>query len=107
VPASTDDNDSHRSRLVSREIPRIPFDAYQLQAKVANSIEDAVQVGLIADLADEDAAFIARFEGEPLKGGREVLAQTAADRDPVPGRLHVPSDSLRVDVYLEPGPGEL
>ena len=51
-------------------------------------------MGLIADLADEDAAFIAWFEGEPLEGGREVLAQTAPDHDPVPGRLHVPSDAL-------------
>jgi hypothetical protein len=48
-----------------REIPRIFFDTYQLQAKVANSVKDAVQVGLIADLPDEDAAFIAAFEGEP------------------------------------------
>jgi len=98
---------SSRWLLVNREIPRIFFDAYQLQAKVADSVKDAVQVGLIADLADEDAAFTAWFEGEPLEGGREVLAQTAPDHDPVPGRLHVPSDALWVDIYLEPGPGEL
>lgn len=50
------------------------FHAHQLQAKVANPVKDAVEVGLIADLADEDAAFIARLEGKPLEGGREVPA---------------------------------
>ena len=93
---------SSRCLLVNRAVPRIFFHAYQFQAKVANSVKDAVEVGLIADLSGEDAVFIARFEGKPFEGGREVPAQTAPDRDPVPGRLHVPSDALWVDTHLEP-----
>ncbi len=97
---------SSRCLLANRAAPRIFFHAYQLQTKVANSVKDAVEVGLIADLADEDTVFIARFEGKPFEGGREVPAQTAPDRDPVPGRLHAPSDALWVDTHHEPEPGE-
>jgi multicomponent Na+:H+ antiporter subunit D len=68
--------------------------AHQLQAKVANPVEDAVQMGLIADLADEDGLFVARFHGKTLERGPEVLGQAAPDRDPVPGRLHVSSVAL-------------
>ena len=59
---------SSRCLLVNRAVPRIFVHAYQLQAKVANSVKDAVEVGLIADLAGEDAVFIARFEGKPFEG---------------------------------------
>jgi multicomponent Na+:H+ antiporter subunit D len=68
--------------------------AHQLQAKVANPVEDAVQIGLIVDLADEDGLLAVRFQGKTLESGPEVLGQAAPDRDPVPGRLYVPSDAL-------------
>lgn len=42
-------------------VPRIFFHAYQFQAEVAKSVKDAVKVGLIMDLADEGALFVARF----------------------------------------------
>jgi hypothetical protein len=77
-------------------VPGILFYAHQLQAKVANSAEDTVQVGLIADLADEDGAFVARFQGQPLESGLEMFGQAAPDSDPVPFRLHMPSGALRV-----------
>jgi hypothetical protein len=77
--------------------------AHQLQAKVANLVKDAVQVGLIADLADEGGLFASRFQREPFEGGPEMLGQAAPDGDPVPGRLHVPSEVLRVDPSLGPG----
>jgi hypothetical protein len=77
-----------------RTVPRIFCHAYELQAKVANSVEGAVEVGLIADLADEDALLVARFEGKPLECGREASGQAPPDRDPVTGRLHVPPGAL-------------
>jgi hypothetical protein len=58
--------------------------------------EDAVKVGLVADLADQDGLFVAWFEGQPVESRPETLGQAAPDRDPVPGRLHVPSGALRV-----------
>jgi hypothetical protein len=70
--------------------------AHQLQAKVANSVEDAIQVSLIADLADQDGLFVARFQVKPLESGPEVLGQAPPDRDLVPGGLHVCSDALGV-----------
>jgi len=63
--------------------------AHQLQAEVANPVEDAVQVRLIADLTDEDGLFAAWFQGQPLESGPEALGQAAPDGDPVPGRLHM------------------
>jgi len=42
-------------------VPRIFFHAYQFQAEVAKSVQDAVKVGLIMDLADEGALFVARI----------------------------------------------
>ena len=80
--------------------------AYQFQAKVANSVKDAVEVGLIMDLADEDALFVARLQGKPLECGREACGEAPPDRDPVLGRLHVPPGVLWVDAYLEPKPDE-
>ena len=74
--------------------PGIFCHAYELQAKVANSVEGAVEVGLIADLADEDALLVARFEGKPLECGREASGQAPPDRDPVTGRLHAPPGAL-------------
>ena len=78
-----------------------------LIAAFGNRIVVGEIFGLIAALAGEDAVVIARFEGKAFEGGREVPAQTAPDRDPVPGRLHVPSDALWVDTHLEPQPGDL
>jgi hypothetical protein len=46
-------------------VPRIFFHAYQFQAEVAKSVQDAVKVGLIIDLADDGALFVARFDGNP------------------------------------------
>ena len=37
------------------------FNAHQFQAKVANLAQDAVKVGLVADLADQDGLFVAWF----------------------------------------------
>jgi hypothetical protein len=72
------------------------FNAHQFQAQVAKSAEDAVKVGLVADLADEHTPPAARFEGKPLERRPQTLSQAAPDRDPVPGRLHVPSGALSV-----------
>ena len=46
--------------------------AHQLQAKVANPVKDAVQIGLIVDLADEDGLLAVRFQGKTLESGPEV-----------------------------------
>jgi hypothetical protein len=70
-------------------LPRIFFHAYQFQAEVAKSVKDAVKVGLIMDLADEDALFGARLQGKPLECGRKTSSEAPPDCDPVPGRLHV------------------
>jgi hypothetical protein len=80
--------------------------AHQVQAKVANPVEDAVQLGLIADLADEDGLLVARFHGKTLESGSEVFGQAAPDRDPIPGRLHVPPDAQWVESHLAPPRGE-
>jgi len=50
--------------------PRIFFHAYQFQAEVAESVEDAVKVGLIMDLADEGALLAAWLQSKPLECGR-------------------------------------
>jgi len=68
--------------------PRIFFHACQFQAEVAESVEDAVKVGLIMDLADEGALFAAWLQGKPLECGRYAPGQTPPDCDPVSGRLH-------------------
>ena len=87
-------------------VPRIFSHAYQFQAEVAKSVKDAVKVGLIMDLADEDALFAARLQGKPLECGRETSRETPPDCDPVPGRLHMTPSVLRVGTRLEPKPGE-
>src|SRR5580693_9984885 len=79
--------------------------AHQLQAKIAYQVEDAVQVSLIADLADEDGQLPARFQGQPLEGRPEALSQAAPDGDPVPGRLHVPSRAAWTAPTLAPKRG--
>jgi hypothetical protein len=61
-------------------------------------------MGLIADFADKDGLLAARFQAKPLESGPEVLSQAASDRNPVPGRLHVPSDAVgRSHCGAEPG----
>lgn len=50
-------------------VPRIFSHAHQFQAEVAKSVKDAVKVGLIMDLADEDALLASRFYGKPLECG--------------------------------------
>jgi hypothetical protein len=82
------------------------FNADQFQAKVAHLAQDAVKMGLVADLADQDGLFAAWFEGQPVEGRPETLGQAAPDRDPVPGRLHVPSGALRIWCHAAPDPGE-
>lgn len=87
-------------------VPRIFFHAYQFQAEVAKSLQDAVKVGLIMDLADEGALFVARFDGKPLECGRKASGEAPPDCDPVAGRLHVTSGVLWVGAHLEPKPDE-
>jgi len=82
------------------------FHAYQFQAEVAKSVKDAVKVGLIMDLADEGALFVAWFHGKPLECGRKVSGEAPPDCDPVPGRLHVTFGVLQVGAHLEPKPDE-
>jgi hypothetical protein len=67
-----------------RTAPRIFCHAYELQAKVANSVEGAVEVGLIADLADEDALLVARFDGKPLECGGATGPLRPTSRPPRP-----------------------
>ena len=87
-------------------VPRIFFHAYQFQAEVAKSVKDAVKVGLIMDLADEGALFVARFQGKSLECGRKASGEAPPDCDPVPGRLHVTPGVLWVGAHLEPTPDE-
>jgi hypothetical protein len=47
-------------------------------------------VGLIVDLAAEDALCAAWFQGKALESGSEVLGQVAPHRAPVPGRFVCP-----------------
>ena len=70
-------------------VPRIFFHAYQFQAEVAKSVKDAVKVGLIMYLADEDSLSVARLQGKPLECGRKTSREAPPDCDPVPGRLHM------------------
>ena len=91
---------------VSPDCFRVFFDPDQLQTKVANPIEDAVKVGLIADLADQDGLFVAWFQGQALESRPEVVRQAAPDRDPVLGRLHICSGTRWVDPHFGPEPGE-
>jgi hypothetical protein len=46
-------------------------------------------VGLIMDLADEDALFVARLQGKPLECGRKMSSEAPSNCDPVPGGLHM------------------
>jgi hypothetical protein len=66
------------------------FYAHELQAEVADLVEDAVEMRLVADLAHEERLPLAGFQAHALKCGPEALRQAAPDADPVSGRLHLP-----------------
>ena len=87
-------------------VPIIFFHAYQLQAEVAKSVKDAVKMGLITHLADENALFAAWLQGKPLECGRKASGEAPPDCDPVSGRLHVTPGVLWIGAHLEPKPDE-
>jgi hypothetical protein len=63
----------------------------QLKTEVADSVQDAVKVGLVADFADEDSVLVSRLEGEPLERGAQVFGESALDCDAVLHWRDVPS----------------
>jgi hypothetical protein len=63
----------------------------QFKTEVADSVQDAVKVGLIADFANEDSVLVSRLEGEPLERGAQVFGEAALDCNAVLHWRHVPS----------------
>ena len=47
----------------------------QFDPEVTQPVEQAVQLGLVADLSDKHGPVWAGFQGHPLEGGLEALAQ--------------------------------
>jgi hypothetical protein len=58
----------------------------ELETEVADAREQAVQVRLVDDLADEFGGAGAPHESHAVERSREMLAQTLAYRDPNPSR---------------------
>jgi hypothetical protein len=59
------------------------LDARELQAVVGDLFEDAVQLGLGTEDADQGGDTVAGFGDESVKCGRETRAQSAANGDAV------------------------
>lgn len=93
---------SSRAPLIGR-LGRYPFHAHELQPQPAHQVEDAVQMRLIADLADEAGLSGTEFQLQPLEGGPEPLCQASPDRNPVSARLHVASFGDPSTVPSAPG----
>jgi hypothetical protein len=77
----------------------------QLKTEVADSVQDAVKVGLIADFADEDSVLVSRLEGEPLERGAQVFGESALDCDAVFHCGMYPSETACVDPHFVHRPG--
>jgi hypothetical protein len=65
--------------------------AHQLQAQAAYPVQDAIELGLVADHADQGSLPVPRFEGHALERGPEPVGQPPAHADPVSRRFHVAS----------------
>src|SRR6478736_1741964 len=69
-------------------------DVDELEPEGLDAPEDAVQRGLIGELADQDGVPRVAAGREAVDGGDQGVAHPAADRDLVGGRLH--GESVRV-----------
>jgi hypothetical protein len=60
----------------------------EFEPEIADACEQAVELRLVGDLADELGATGVAHERHPLKGSREAIAQLAAHDDPGLDRSH-------------------
>jgi hypothetical protein len=77
--------------------------AHQLQAQAAHSVQDAVEVRLVTDHADQASLSLPRFEGHAFERGPETLGQPPSHADPVSRRFHVASARVTFTVRLAGG----
>jgi hypothetical protein len=69
----------------------------EFEPEIADAREEAVELGLVCDLADELGTTGVAHERHSFEGSREASAQPAAHDDPGPGRSHTvsPPSALR------------
>ena len=72
------------------------FDGDQVEAEVADSVQQSVELSLVERFGDEMGVTVPGFNRDARKGGVESSAQSPLDCDAVPPRLHraPPSVSL-------------
>src|SRR6266566_7853489 len=71
----------------ARRRRRDRLDAYELEAEVADAVEEAEQLSLVRDLADEGGLAASALESHAFERRREPLGQAPSHGDAVgPGR---------------------
>jgi hypothetical protein len=75
----------------------------ELEPEVADPGEEAVQLRLVGDLADQLGGAGATHRRQPLEGRRESVAQSAANHDPdAPPRVHADDDPAELRERTSP-----